>query len=125
MKFKEAIRHRTARTRSASLTDVVAELNSVLRGWNPVLPAVFKDLATCADAGHLRKRETLRSGALLGGHTMAELVSLPSRITMKHSPGVPRANPTRTSQVCAETMHGSEEGGHAFPTPIRQVRRVS
>lgn len=32
-KFKDAIRHRTGRTRSASLADIVAELNAVLRGW--------------------------------------------------------------------------------------------
>lgn len=32
-KLKDAIRHRTGRTRSASLGDIVAELNAVLRGW--------------------------------------------------------------------------------------------
>ena len=32
-KIKDAIRHRSGRTRSASLADIVAELNVVLRGW--------------------------------------------------------------------------------------------
>jgi RNA-directed DNA polymerase len=33
LKLRDAIRHRTGRTRSSSLPDIVAELNSVLKGW--------------------------------------------------------------------------------------------
>jgi RNA-directed DNA polymerase len=69
VKFKDAIRHRTGRTRSASLTDVVAELNRVLRGWyqyfQHALSAIFKDLDSFVRRrlrAMLRKREK-RPGA--------------------------------------------------------------
>jgi len=48
MKLKDAVRDRTRRTRSASLIDVVAELNVVLRGWfqyfQHAVSAIFRTL---------------------------------------------------------------------------------
>ena len=72
-KIKDAIRHRSGRTRSASLADIVAELNVVLRGCYQYFQHAVKRylrnagrLCAAALAGDAAQtRKATRSGALL------------------------------------------------------------
>ena len=68
-KIKDAIRHRSGRTRSASLADIVAELNVVLRGWYQYFQHAVRAVFGMLDGfvrrrlrAMLRKREK-RTGA--------------------------------------------------------------
>lgn len=54
-KFKDAIRHRTGRTRSASLAAIVAELNAVLRGWYQYFQHAMSAVFSMLD-GFVRRR---------------------------------------------------------------------
>ncbi|MEO5670358.1 MAG: group II intron reverse transcriptase/maturase [Ramlibacter sp.] len=54
-KLKDAIRYRTGRTRSASLDDIVAELNAVLRGWYQYFQHAVRAVFPMLD-GFVRRR---------------------------------------------------------------------
>jgi RNA-directed DNA polymerase len=54
-KLKDAIRYRTGRTRSASLADIVAELNAVLRGWYQYFQYAVRAVFPMLD-GFVRRR---------------------------------------------------------------------
>ena len=55
MKLRDAIRHRTGRTRSGSLATIVKELNPVLRGWFAYFRHACKSTFRSLD-GFVRRR---------------------------------------------------------------------